>query len=240
MKALTFLGLSALTLALTGCKYRGAVYSEYNQTALDIRAQQASSSPIKVNFGYDRGVVAYVPKRNAGSNTLDGEAVSVIAWNNLQHNINPFTTATNGLLQVDAGFISGVAAVVATAPADAEVVVVPVHDAVFETMAAKNGKPITDGNTYRVKTSGSVGNRLAIAVKPIAMQDSFSKDNNGDILREFWKPDGTTIDASHAAKILTWMDENGINTNKVPITMFMRGQIYTEHRKKSVADLKLR
>lgn len=168
LRRLLSVGLAGAALLAAGCTYRGAVYSEYNQTALDIRAQQASSAPIKVNFGYDRSVFAYVPKRNASSNSLDGEAVSVIAWNHLQHSVNPYGTGTNTLLQVDAGFISGVAAVVASAPANADVVVVPVHAAVFEPMATLAPKADQGLGARKIGTSGKPGNRIAAAVQGLA------------------------------------------------------------------------
>ena len=93
-------------LVLTpGCKYRGAVYSEYTTAGVDIRANAASESPIQVAFGYDRGVVAFIPRRTSGTNGSPGEAVSAISWSNLGSRYSP--AASNSVLTVDAGFITG-------------------------------------------------------------------------------------------------------------------------------------
>ena len=67
---------------------------------------------------------AYVPKRNADANSTQGEAVSVISWNNLASQANP-TKTTESLLKVDAGFISGIAANVASVPAGTTVKIEP-------------------------------------------------------------------------------------------------------------------
>lgn len=226
MKILILPGLLALTLTFTGCQYRGAVYSEYNQTALDIRAQQASSSPIKVNFGYDRGVFAYVPKRNASTNSFDGEAVSVIAWNNLQHDINPFTTATNSLLRVDAGFISGVAAIVATAPADAEVVIVPVHDAVFESLVAnESGTPRSKwdkGNTYRIQTSGSPGMRVKAATQALNFptEGNFGADIATTKLEQWLALDEAQTVKTNSDKLDKWMTKHHLNPDHRALLLY--------------------
>jgi hypothetical protein len=135
---------------LMGCTYRGAVYSEYEQVALDVRSSAASSAPVQVNFGYDRGVFAYVPKQNGSSNSTQGEAVSVVSWNNIATELNPTQTSTNSVLRVDAGFISGIAADVVSAPSNCSVNIV--------------GPDLT--NT--VDVSGTPGERLAAAVTAFA------------------------------------------------------------------------
>lgn len=143
----------ALVLLPGGCSYRGAVYSEYSQLALDIRASQVSGAPVKVNFGYDRAVMAYIPKRSAESNSIQGEAVSVISWNNVGSDINPMHP-TNTLLRVDAGFITGVAANVASAPSNATVIIVD---------------PRLSTNQV-LTTEGSPGARIAAAFAPATLQ----------------------------------------------------------------------
>jgi hypothetical protein len=124
MKNLILFVICACSVLLAGCAYRGAVYSEYNQAALDIRASEASGAPVQVNFGYDQGVFAYVPKQNGDTNSIQGEAVSVVSWNNMATELNPTQTSTNTVLRVDAGFISGIAADVVSAPANSQVMIV--------------------------------------------------------------------------------------------------------------------
>ena len=141
---------------LAACAYRGAVYSEYTQFALDVRATQESSSPVKVNLGYDRGVLAYVPKLDDRSHSRRGEAVSLISWNNVGSDWLPID-ATKGVLssqkvlRVDAGFISGIAAVVASAPSNANVQVV----------ADTTGKE----TSFAVRTVGGPGERIGLALE---------------------------------------------------------------------------
>jgi len=138
------------TLLATGCAYRGAVYTEYNQTALDIRSSAASGAPVQVNFGYDSGVFAYVPKQNAGTNATQGEAVSMISWNNIATTINP--AETTNLLRVDAGFITGITADVASAPAGSTVTIV------------------APGLTNAVAVSGDPGTRIGAATSALTVQ----------------------------------------------------------------------
>src|SRR5437867_12266422 len=118
MKRLPLISASLVLIMTAGCAYHGAVYSEYSQLALDVRSTAESSAPIKVSFGYDRGVVAYVPKLKAKT----GEACSIISWQNIGSTVSPSQLGTQSVLRVDAGFISGTAANVASAPSDATVV----------------------------------------------------------------------------------------------------------------------
>lgn len=170
-----------LMAALSGCAYRGAYYAEHSQIGLDVRANANSTSgPIKGQVGYDHGIAAFVPRRDAAekakkeatgqgtvgsqsnhpsteavahstnaSSTLanqahlakpaakktesggdetgqpgpkiakgsGGESVSVISWNytGTQTGFDPLHPNKSALV-MDAGFISGTAAVVAAAP----------------------------------------------------------------------------------------------------------------------------
>jgi len=97
MKRMVRLSAVAMLFA-TGCGYRGAVYSSYQQLALDIRATTESSTPVKVQLGYDRGVGAWVPKLNAGTRksatatapgTDRGEAVSIISKDDIRTTVTP-------------------------------------------------------------------------------------------------------------------------------------------------------
>jgi len=167
--------LSVVVSLLTSCAYRGAIYSEYSQCALDIRASaQDANGPVKVNFGYDRAVLAYIPKRNSSTNSSRGEAVSVVSWNNtsttwvppslpsaaLSNALAMITNSVVGpiysnklvkaseikdVIRVDAGFISGTAANIATVPSGYNVVV---------------RSDSSSTNVFQVTTSGD---RLALA-----------------------------------------------------------------------------
>lgn len=152
MRLIQLIQAGLCVFCLTGCAYRGAVYSEYQQFDLDIRATTTSSSsaPIDVNLGYDLGIFAYVPKQNAETNSTQGEAVSLISWNNIASSINPSGTSSNSLLKVDAGFITGIAADVVTAPTNATVYIV------------------APGLTNTIQTVGGAGDRLTAATAVFA------------------------------------------------------------------------
>src|SRR5687767_5244296 len=121
MKSPLVIIVAAVLNLASGCAYHGAVYSEYGQLALDVRSTAESSAPIKLSFGYDRGVVAYVPKLKGKT----GEACSIISWQDISSTVSPPHLADQNVLVVDAGFISGTAANVAAAPSDATVVIEP-------------------------------------------------------------------------------------------------------------------
>lgn len=176
---------AALALLASGCGYRGAVYSSYQQLALDIRASTESSTPVKVQLGYDRGVGAWVPKLNAGTGRtaadIDrGEAVSIISKDDIRSTVTPpikpatdaaksaastvaaaassTSSASSGgynVLKVDSAFITGMAANVAAAPDDTTVTVVIPPDERAEGGAA---------TTLSVKTHGDAGERIATAL----------------------------------------------------------------------------
>jgi hypothetical protein len=154
------------------------VFSSYQQLALDVRATAESNTPVKVQFGYDRSIAAYVPKRNTNADrsaaamndsTADrGEAVSIISNDDIASTVTPplKTDKTYEVLRADSAFVTGVAANVATAPDNATVVIVPgkhavaVRDAesslVAKTAAAHEG--------FAVKTEGNPGERLSAAL----------------------------------------------------------------------------
>lgn len=162
MRGINFiLACGAVALA-SGCSYRGAVYSEHQQLALDIRASAASGSPIQVNFGYDRGVFAYVPKQNAGTNSAQGEAVSVVSWNNIATELNPTKTSSNSVLRADAGFITGVAADVVSAPAASTVTIVAPN--------VTNTVSVADSPGERIAAAAAAFAPATIHVLPTSLQ----------------------------------------------------------------------
>jgi hypothetical protein len=106
---------------LTGCTYRGAVYSEYTHYGLGIRTSVESAAPVDVELGYGHGVFSLVPKRPGEA--VSGEAVSVIGVQHIYTIATPVSTLNQNLLRVDAGFISGSAALAAVTPDATELVI---------------------------------------------------------------------------------------------------------------------
>ena len=147
MKRLPVIIASLSLILSSGCAYHGAVYSEYAQFALDVRTTAESSAPVKVNLGYDRGVMTFVPKLKGKT----GEACSIISWQDIGSTVVPSKTATDSVLRVDAGFISGMAAEVAAVPSDYTVAIVP---------------PDPQGKAagLKLKTTSGPGERIATAL----------------------------------------------------------------------------
>jgi hypothetical protein len=138
--------VAALLSGAGGC-YRGAIYASYEEVGLGIKATAESNSPVKVHFGYNRGVGAWVPRRGGA----DEEATSLISRDDVRANVNP-TKLGQPLLQVDGAVIAGTAAIVAAAPANA---VVEVKDADAVEAAATQ---------VSVATRGGPGARIGMAL----------------------------------------------------------------------------
>jgi hypothetical protein len=66
---------------------------------------------------------------------------------------------------------------------------------------------------------------------------NYQKDSAGDVIRAYWKPDGTNINKEHDKAIRQWMSQNGIDDTS--ITFFMRAQQFEDARLKAVKDLNL-
>ena len=84
---------------------------------------------------------------------------------------------------------------------------------------------------------------LAIAGSPEAVAavmgvSTFVRDDAGELLRQFWKPDGKNIDPDNAKAIRDWMDNHGL-ANEPSITFFLRAEQFTEQRKQAVKDIGL-
>jgi len=60
--------LAVLALS-TGCTYQGMIYAEHTHVGTQIKiAPQADAKPLDINLGYDRGVIAVVPRTAPGQN----------------------------------------------------------------------------------------------------------------------------------------------------------------------------
>jgi len=207
MRLIELIQAGLCATCLTGCAYRGAVYSEYQQFDLDLRATTTSSSsaPVDVNLGYDRGVFAYVPKQNAETNSTQGEAVSLISWNNTASSINPSGTSSNSLLKVDAGFITGVAADVVTAPTNAIVYLV------------------APGLTNTIQTVGGPGDRITAATAVFAVEAAHSANEQAEELAVFTNDGNGKVAPSKLNTLVkgTFLDGKVDNYYNVPVEMLM-------------------
>ena len=184
MKYINLIIFATFAFLVEGCSsYRGAVYSDYTQAGLDIRSSAASGAPVQVNFGYDQGVFAYVPKQNADTSSTQGEAVSLISWNNMAAELNPMGTSSNSLLRVDAGFISGIASDIAAAPAGSTVTIV------------------APGLSNTVAVTGEPGARIAVAT---SQPTPFGPDSNTDKIQQW-----IISDSKNRALLRAWLDNNG-------------------------------
>ena len=65
----------------------------------------------------------------------------------------------------------------------------------------------------------------------------FVKDDAGDRLRTFWKPDGTTIDQTNEARLKQWMKKNGLAIGPGDITLFLRDDALADLRVRAVREL---
>jgi hypothetical protein len=149
--------LISSTLLAAGCAYRGAVYSEFTTAGIDLRADATSGAPVRFVFGYDRGVGAYVPRRNAGTTDSQGEAVSVVSWSYLRTTPAPTQqNANKTAISVDAGFITGTAAQVIAAPDGFKVII--------EEPVTPSATGTPSGNvTGLFSAQGDPGTRIATA-----------------------------------------------------------------------------
>lgn len=178
-RLLTSLALVALA-AGSGCKpYRGAIYSSYQETGLGIRTTAQSEAPVKVHVGYNRSVAAFVPRRGGDAQTE--EATALIAKDEVRIAANPTTTGTATLLAVDSAFITGTAAIVASAPSGATVVV-------------------NDPRARQTFTaSGNAGDRIATALNGFDIR--FNADHRGTRDRILaWLDDD-----AHSRAMIEWL-----------------------------------
>lgn len=72
------------------------------------------------------------------------------------------------------------------------------------------------------------------------VQKQLEHQQNRDLLRDFWKPDGANTDYENEARLKDWMRVNMIDTSPGSITMFIYGKEYNELRAKAVTDLNLK
>jgi hypothetical protein len=67
----------------------------------------------------------------------------------------------------------------------------------------------------------------------------YMKEPAGDLLLKFWKPDGTNINKDNEAKLLEWMQKNGLPDRRyIPALLWMAQ--YSSLRAKAVEDLQLK
>jgi hypothetical protein len=69
------------------------------------------------------------------------------------------------------------------------------------------------------------------------LSSNFSFDDSSQILRKFWKPDGT-INLENQTKLKNWMRANGVDPGS--ISFFISSELFASKRPKAVSDLKLK
>lgn len=65
----------------------------------------------------------------------------------------------------------------------------------------------------------------------------FIRDDAGDRLRAFWKPDGKSIDTNNENRLKNWMTTNGLSAGPGDITMFLRDSAKADLRVRAVREL---
>jgi hypothetical protein len=112
-----FLILGAWAFVQGCCGPSGAVFVEFTHYGLGVRSSPETASPVKVELGYEHGIVSFVPRRTSGP--MAGEATSIIFSNNLSS--KPLPGSGGEALKVDSIFVSGSAALALVAPQDSTV-----------------------------------------------------------------------------------------------------------------------
>lgn len=77
--------LGAGIILMQGCVYHGAVFSEYSQLGMGVRADRQTAVPVRLNVGYEHAMVAVVPKHDvdADDGLGKGQVGSLISRNEL-------------------------------------------------------------------------------------------------------------------------------------------------------------
>jgi len=73
-------------------------------------------------------------------------------------------------------------------------------------------------------------------IADIVITNTYSKDDAGDQLRHFWKPDGSTTNSANDAKLRSWLEENKID---VSVTTFLRSAKYAKDRSRALKELNI-
>jgi hypothetical protein len=88
------------------------------------------------------------------------------------------------------------------------------------------------GLTVTAGVSSQLGSDQIAAV----LTSNYSSDDSSQILRKFWKPDGT-INTENQTKLKNWMKANGVDPGS--ITYFIYSETFSAKRAKAVSDLKI-
>ena len=78
--------------------------------------------------------------------------------------------------------------------------------------------------------------QAANAAEAITLESGYIKDDAGEILRNFWKPNGS-INNENEKKLKQWMKDNSYDSDN--ITYFIRSNEYSESRKEAIKFLGL-
>jgi hypothetical protein len=83
--------------------------------------------------------------------------------------------------------------------------------------------------------------RAAEASLERTISGKYGRDSAGDILRNFWKPDGKTINTDNAAALRKWIDtwSKTQDMGEMSITFFLGNDAFKDARAQAVKDLNL-
>jgi hypothetical protein len=84
--------------------------------------------------------------------------------------------------------------------------------------------------------AGAKAKKADDEIKNIRM-GKYVKDDAGERLLKFWKPDGKNINKSNQEKLVKWLKENGQPTGPGDITMFLRDEAKSDLRVRAVREL---
>jgi len=94
-----------------------------------------------------------------------------------------------------------------------------------------------NGALVGLANSASANSQVGDGLIAASLTLHYSFDTAAQSLRNFWMPDGTTVNTKNAAAIRAWMSTNKLNTASIPA--FIRGKEYASQRAQAVKDLKL-
>lgn len=88
------------------------------------------------------------------------------------------------------------------------------------------------------KTAGAKSEEAEDDLKSLT-EGKFKEDEASKLLRNFWKPDGQTVNQANQQKILEWLDSHGFDAGPGAITTFLYSDWATKARVQAAKDLNL-
>lgn len=205
-------------LGFTGCKtvVRENIISSINTGIGVSLAENPKTEMYEVKVGYIRSQFYSVPTgKNVEDTSADGKNLSNRAniTPELVSGIRMESDARHLLLGVSVSESFAVGKVAVMSPAAAAMYIADARNKNNAAAASTAAKSVAEFNS-----------------------DNFSKTDEGDCLRNYWKPGGT-VDATHEAALKQWMTAHNVGTPSV--TMFLRGGKYQDARDQAIKDLNI-